>query len=77
MASLKKAISDYCKSCTFDPTQPGTYLQQIEECTMTKCALHPVRPLTSDTIILQRRDRMAAKNEQTTSATVVAEDDEE
>jgi len=57
MASLKHAIREYCKSCTYDSTQPGTYLQQIEACTTVSCKLYEVRPMTVATINLHRNKR--------------------
>ena len=57
MASLKSAIKSKCKDCTYDPQQPGTYLQQIEECTVRSCALWPVRPVTVATITLRRSQK--------------------
>ena len=58
MASLKAAIRAKCKDCTYDDTQPGTYLQQIENCTVKSCALWPVRPMTVATINLNRKSRI-------------------
>jgi len=63
MASQKKCIEEYCKSCSYDPTQPGSWRFQIENCSTVSCALYPVRPLTSETIIVQRRERMSTKEE--------------
>jgi len=44
--SLRKAINDKCKSCIYDPLAGGTWRKQVEECTVTLCPLHPVRPKT-------------------------------
>lgn len=57
MASLKQAIRAKCKDCTYDPLVRGTYLQQIEECRVTRCPLWSVRPMTVATINLQRKSR--------------------
>jgi hypothetical protein len=57
MASLKAAIRAKCKDCTYDEAAPGTYLQQIEACTVKSCPLWEVRPLTVATINLQRKHR--------------------
>lgn len=47
MASLRKAIDDHCRSCIYDPKSGlGTWRQQVEGCTVTRCALYPVRPLS-------------------------------
>lgn len=45
--SLRKAIDAYCKDCTYDPKAGGgTWRQQTEACTITRCPLYPVRPLS-------------------------------
>lgn len=42
--SLRKAINDKCRDCTFDPQSgDGTWGRQVDACTITSCALHPVR----------------------------------
>jgi hypothetical protein len=46
--SLRKAINDKCKDCTYDKLSGlGNWRQQITACTVTSCPLHPVRPLSS------------------------------
>lgn len=57
MASLKSAIKAYCISCTYDPTQEGTKLYQVEMCTVTSCKLYEVRPRTVATVNLHRNKR--------------------
>lgn len=57
MASLKAAIKAKCKDCTYDPQAPGTYLQQIEDCTVRSCPLWAVRPMTVATINANRNKR--------------------
>jgi hypothetical protein len=42
--SLRKAINERCRQCTYDPKAGGTARQQIEACTVKVCALWPVRP---------------------------------
>ena len=76
MASLKAAIRQKCKDCTYDHAAPGTWLQQVELCTVTKCALWPVRPMTVATITLQRKAK-AATNEIDFDAVLAGLDDEE
>ena len=58
MASLKLAIREKCKQCTYDPCSPGTYLKQIESCSVRSCPLWLVRPLTSETIHQNRLQRV-------------------
>jgi len=57
MASLKKAIEEKCKDCTYDRMSPGTWREQVEQCNIQKCALWPVRPMSINTIILKRKER--------------------
>jgi hypothetical protein len=43
--SLRAAINAKCKDCIYDPKSGhGTWRQQVEGCTVTRCALFPVRP---------------------------------
>lgn len=45
--SLRKAINDKCKDCTYDDMSGlGTWRQQVEGCTVKVCALWPVRPVS-------------------------------
>ena len=73
MASLKKCIEQHCKNCTYDNHQPGTWREQIEDCTVKSCALWVVRPVTVATINLNRKHRVDTDD----SNTVTLEDDQE
>ena len=44
--SLRKCINDNCKNCIYDPKSAGTWRQQVALCSVTSCALYPVRPVT-------------------------------
>ncbi|MCH8248270.1 MAG: hypothetical protein IH913_01545 [Proteobacteria bacterium] len=44
--SLRKCIDDNCKNCIYDPKSAGTWRQQVALCSVTSCALYPVRPVT-------------------------------
>ncbi len=44
MGSLRKAVDLKCKDCSYDPLEPGRWRQQVEACTVTDCALWPLRP---------------------------------
>ena len=44
--SLRKAIDNMCKSCSYDKHDKGTWRQQIAACTISECPLHKVRPVT-------------------------------
>lgn len=57
MASAKKCIAEKCKECIYDPTEQGSWRHQVENCTITSCALHPVRPLTVASINGNRQKR--------------------
>lgn len=43
--SLRKAINDKCKDCSYDPLAPGYWARQVAECNVPKCPLYNVRPL--------------------------------
>jgi hypothetical protein len=45
--SLRAAINAKCKDCIYDDLCPGTWLKQVEECTLTDCPLWSVRPKTA------------------------------
>lgn len=45
--SLRKSIDLKCKDCVYDHTEPGTWRQQIEHCTVTLCPLWEVRTKSS------------------------------
>jgi hypothetical protein len=44
--SLRKCIDEHCKCCIYDPQAAGTWRQQVTLCSVTGCALYPVRPIT-------------------------------
>lgn len=75
MASLKKCIEQKCKDCTYDQAAPGTWREQVEQCTVRACALWPVRPVSVATITLQRKLR--AESGVNLDALVAGLDDEE
>jgi len=58
--SRQKAIDNHCKNCIYDPYAGGTWRQQVEECTVTDCALYKYRP--KSTVKLQQNE--AEKREQ-------------
>ena len=72
--SLRKAINDNCKNCSFDRKAAGTWLQQVTLCSVTSCSIYPVRPVTKSAIpesVLNHysvtgpeRDRYALKSTQ-------------
>ena len=42
--SRKQAINAMCKDCIYDPTNGGTWLEQVTACTSTECPLYQLRP---------------------------------
>lgn len=44
--SFRQVINAKCKQCIYDPADRGTWRQQVEGCTVTVCALWPLRPLS-------------------------------
>jgi hypothetical protein len=44
--SLRKCIDAHCNTCIYDPQAAGTWRQQVTLCSVTGCALYPVRPIT-------------------------------
>jgi hypothetical protein len=47
--SPQQAIKLHCKSCIYDPQNKGTWIEQVEGCTVAKCELYEHRPLTAKT----------------------------
>lgn len=46
--SMRRAINDYCKDCTYDPEFKGggTWRQQTEACVIKHCHLYEFRPIS-------------------------------
>lgn len=47
--SWRKAVNDMCKQCNYDEFDEGTWLSQVENCTMPDCPLYTIRPVTEAT----------------------------
>jgi hypothetical protein len=45
--SMRKAINDKCKDCIYDKHSPGTWREQVAQCSCISCALWPLRPAPS------------------------------
>jgi hypothetical protein len=45
--SLRNAINGKCRECIHDPAAPGTWREKVAQCTVTRCALWPIRPAPS------------------------------
>jgi hypothetical protein len=43
---LRKAINDKCRDCIYDRFSPGKWREQVQLCTVTRCPLYPVRPMS-------------------------------
>jgi hypothetical protein len=56
---LRKSINDKCKECCYHPTNPGgSWRQQVEACTVTRCALWEVRPKSVVRTLLEDEEEM-------------------
>ena len=42
--SLRKAVNQKCKDCTYDSASNGNWRQQVTLCSVKSCALYDVRP---------------------------------
>ena len=45
--SKAKAIKDMCKECSYDPTDKGTWREQVQGCKVRSCPLYNFRPLVT------------------------------
>ena len=54
-----KAIHAHCKGCIYDPKAGGSWVEQVEACTVTKCELYDHRKLTSKTRAILREKELA------------------
>jgi hypothetical protein len=57
--SKTKAVNEYCKGCIYDKLVPGTWREQVENCTSQHCPLWQHRPMTMATVTLHRKTRGA------------------
>lgn len=45
--SLRAAINQHCRDCVYDPKSGlGNWRQQVTACSVRRCALYPVRPVS-------------------------------
>jgi hypothetical protein len=42
--ALRPRIEAFCRSCIYDPQEPGHWKAQVGACTSTDCPLYDVRP---------------------------------
>lgn len=59
--SLRKAIDQKCKDCTYDSAAPGTWRQQVFFCSTKTCPLwthraRPISPIPESTLRWYRID---------------------
>ena len=59
MASLKKKLENFCKGCTYDSSQPGSWRHQVEQCSVKSCEWWDVRPVTMETMLRNRAEKSA------------------
>lgn len=45
--SLRKAIDEKCRDCIHDSAAPGTWREQVAQCSCIRCPLWPYRPAPS------------------------------
>ncbi len=45
--SLREAINAKCRECIHDDAAPGTWREQVAQCSMPRCGLWPMRPAPS------------------------------
>lgn len=45
--SLRAVINAKCRECIHDPAAPGTWREQVAQCSVIRCALWAVRPAPS------------------------------
>ena len=78
--SLRAAIDKYCKQCSYDETDAGTWRQQVTLCPSSECPLYRVRPLSEDSNTLldaPRSDHQSIKTAINAAALSSTEDDDE
>ncbi len=62
--SLRKAINEKCKDCTYDEYSGlGNWRQQTTLCTVKLCPLWPVRPISSGKAVFERLDSEAIQSD--------------
>jgi len=54
--SLRAAINAKCKSCVYDNLAPGNWRQQTQGCTVWRCPLYSVRPVSSGPVMAPESD---------------------
>ena len=64
MRSLRQAINAKCRECIHDKLAPGNWRQQVMGCAITRCPLHPVRPVSTPETRAERERRLAKQNQQ-------------
>lgn len=45
--SLRNAINAKCRECLYDPAAPGTWREQVAQCSVTRCGIWAARPVPS------------------------------
>lgn len=58
--TLRQAVNDNCRSCIYDSDEPGTWLSQVENCKISRCAIFEHRPVTSKTRALNNEIYLAS-----------------
>jgi hypothetical protein len=58
--SPQKAINSFCKGCIYDQSNGGNWREQVEACTVVKCELYHLRPLTAKSSQIKRENHLAS-----------------
>ena len=45
--SLRAAINAKCRECVYDPAAPGTWREQVAQCSVSRCPPWAIRPAPS------------------------------
>jgi hypothetical protein len=57
--SPQQAIFQHCKGCTYDPHEKGTWVEQVDACTITQCELYEHRKKTLKTRRFEKEKELA------------------
>jgi hypothetical protein len=58
--TVRQAINKNCKECIYDPQDKGTWIEQVEACTITICPFYEHRKLTGKTKAILKEKHLAA-----------------
>ena len=44
---MRKRINDHCRECIYDESDAGSWRKQVQACTIERCQLWDIRPVSS------------------------------